>query len=148
MDPLSLVVAALASGAAAVCKPAAEQVVKDAYEALKGYIKRKWERVGVEALEREPGRTSLQLVVHEDLEQAQAAADRQLLEQARAVLAAVQAHDPDAARESGITIENLEAGAHANLEDLVAQGAIIVRNVKAGQDINIRDLRSGNPSRR
>jgi hypothetical protein len=41
MDPLSLIVAALAAGAAAALKDAAAQTVKDAYAGLKSLIKRK-----------------------------------------------------------------------------------------------------------
>jgi hypothetical protein len=41
MDPLSLILAALAAGAAAALKDAAAQTVKDAYAGLKSLIKRK-----------------------------------------------------------------------------------------------------------
>jgi len=41
MDPVSLVVAALAAGAAAAAKDTAAQVVKDAYEGLKSLVRRK-----------------------------------------------------------------------------------------------------------
>lgn len=148
MDPLSLVVSAVVAGAGAAFKPTAELAVKDAYGSLKAYIQRRWQQVDVGALEREPARPLKQQLLREDLEHADAGSDRDLLEQARAVLALVRAHDRDAALAGGISIEHLDAGANANIEDLLAEGAIRVRDVKAAQDINIRGLRSANPTRR
>lgn len=148
MDPLSLVVSALVAGAGAAVKPTAELAVKDAYGSLKAYIQRRWQQVDVGALEREPARPLKQQLLREDLEHVDAGSDRDLLEQARAVLALVRAHDRDAARAGGISIEHLDAGANANIGDLLAEGAIRVRDVKAAQDINIRGLRSANPPRR
>ncbi|MGK7957774.1 MAG: hypothetical protein AB4063_21365 [Crocosphaera sp.] len=43
MEPISLIMTALVSGATAACKGTAETVVKDAYEGLKTLIKRKFE---------------------------------------------------------------------------------------------------------
>ena len=45
MDPISLIVAALAAGASAAVKDTAGQAVKDAYSGLKALVKRK---LGVE----------------------------------------------------------------------------------------------------
>lgn len=148
MEPLSLVISALVAGAGAALKPTAELAVKDAYGSLKAHIRRRWQQIDVDALEREPGRALKQQLVREDLAQTDAGSDRALLEQARAVLAMVRAHDRDAALAGGISIEHLEAGANANIEDLLAEGAIRVRGVRAAQDINIRGLRSANPPRR
>jgi len=148
MDPLSLTLSALVSGAAAVLKPTAQQAVKDAYGSLKRYIRHKWAQVDIDALEREPTRKSRQDLVREDLERVQASADRELLEQARALLVIVREHDPEAAATAGIAIEDLDAAANVNIEDLVAHGAIHVRGVKAGQDLNIRGIQAGNPTRR
>jgi hypothetical protein len=72
-----------------------------------------------------------------------------VLKQAQQVLAAVKEHDPAAAESAGITIEDLDAGANVNIENLVAQGAITARRIKAKKDINIRGARAGkNPTRR
>src|SRR2546421_1289448 len=45
MDPISIIVAALVTGAAAALKPTTEQVIKDAYAGMKGLVQRKYTRV-------------------------------------------------------------------------------------------------------
>lgn len=148
MEPFSLIFSALVAGATAALKPTAEQVVKDAYAGLKDLIKRKWNHVEVDSLERDPTDKTRQQLVKNDLQKADDLANREMLEQAQQVLSAVRMHDPEAAQSAGITIEDLESGANVNIEDVVAQGAIAVRRVKATQDINIKGARAGNPTER
>jgi len=149
MEPLSLIFSAIVAGATAALKPTAEQAVKDAYAGLKALIKRKWNRVEMESLERDPADKARQQLVKSDLEKADDLADGELLKQAQQVLAAVKEHDPAAAESAGITIEDLESGANVNIENLVAQGAIAARRIKASKDINIKGARAGkNPTRR
>ncbi len=45
MEPISLILAALAAGAVAAAKDTAGTAVKDAYESLKALIKKKWEHL-------------------------------------------------------------------------------------------------------
>ncbi len=149
MEPLSLIFSAIVAGAAAAAKPTAELAVKDAYSGLKALIKRKWNRVEVESLERDPADKARQQLVKSDLEKADDLADGELLKQAQQVLAAVKEHDRAAAESAGITIEDLKSGANVNIENLVAQGAIAARRIKARKDINIKGARAGkNPTRR
>jgi len=148
MDPLSLLFSAIVSGAAAALKPTAEKAVTDSYEALKALIKRKWGHVDVEVLERDPASQPRQQILKDDLIKAESAPDRELLEGAQRVLAAVKEHDPEAARAANIEIADIDAGANANIEDLVAAGQVTVRRVKAAQDVNIKGVRAGNPTQR
>src|SRR5262245_9339806 len=145
MEPLSLVFTALATGATAALKPVAEQGVKDAYASLKALIQRKWNRVEIESLERDPTDADRRALVKKELERADGLVDREVLERAQTLLAAVRQHDPAAATEAGITLEDLEAGAEVDIEDVVAQGAIAIKRVKAGGTIQIKGVRAGNP---
>jgi len=54
MEPLTIVISALALGAATGIKSAAEKAVKDGYEGLKNLIKAKYPNVSIERLERKP----------------------------------------------------------------------------------------------
>jgi len=148
MDPISLLFTAVVSGAAAALKPTAEKAVVDGYEALKAFLKRKWPGVGVDALERDPASESRQKVLKEDLEGTTGIDDRDLLEQAKALLKTIETHDPDAARTANIDIKDIEAGANATIEDVIAQGSISVQRVKAGGDVKIKGVRAGNPTQR
>src|SRR5260370_3897391 len=95
MDPISIIVMALVSGAAAALKPTTEQAIKDAYAGIKGLIQRKFRRVDVAVLETDPASKARQAVVQQDLEKAGAGQDENLLRKAQSLLDAIQTHSPD-----------------------------------------------------
>ena len=148
MDPLTLVFSAVVAGANAALKPTAQEAVKDAYECLKRKIKEKCSHVEVEALERDPGNEARQQLVKSDLGTAPGLADRDVLEKAMELLAAVKRYDPDAAEMAGITIADLEADGDIRIEDLEAQGPIAVQRMKSKNGITIKGARSAKPSKR
>src|SRR5260370_24017348 len=107
MDPISIIVMALVSGAAAAIKPTTEQAIKDSYAGIKGLIQRKFGRVDVAVLETDPASKARQAVVQEDLEKAGAGQDEELLRQAKALLDTIQTHAPDAPRAVGVDLEDI-----------------------------------------
>ena len=123
MDPVSVVVTALAAGAAAGLKPAAEQVVKDAYAGLKALIQRKWQQVSVNQLEANPASEARQAVVKEDLARTNAANDRDLLALADKVLDAVAQHARVAAAGRGFDGFGRGGRFHWNLQHGLLKGA-------------------------
>lgn len=146
MDPITLIVTALATGAVAGLKPTAEKVVKDAYEGLKTLIKNKYERSqkAVPVLEDDPAAEEGQAIVRKRLEEEGAGNDEELLRQAQTVLQAVQERDPEAAATAGVRIEDLKAGASVSIRDIVSTtGPVEVRRVQADQDITIGGIRVG-----
>ena len=70
MDPISVIVGALVSGAAAALKDGAVSAVKSAYEGLREVIRRKFGDVDIEVIEKNPDSKSRQDVVKEELEKA------------------------------------------------------------------------------
>jgi len=149
MEPISLLLTAIVSGAAAALEPTTKQAVKDAYEALKTLIKRKWGNIGLESVEGDPKSAARREVLKEDLEKAQAAPDEEMMRQAQVLVRAVKEHAPQAARAAGITLDELEAAGSISIRDLVAAGAAIsVTKLKAGENISIEGLRSENPTAR
>jgi hypothetical protein len=89
MDPISLIVTAVAVGAIAGVKDTAGQAVKDAYAGLKRLLHRRFaENREAEALldqsERQPGADRAQLAQH--LQAVGAAGDAELVQAAQAVL--------------------------------------------------------------
>lgn len=144
MDPISVVVTALVAGAAAGVKPAAEQAVKDAYAGLKALIQRKWQQVSVSQLEANPTSEARQAVVKEDLTQANAANDRDLLTAADKVLDAVAQHAPEVARSIGVRLEDIKSGGSLRIRDVVAGDAgVDVRKADIHGDIDISGVRAG-----
>ena len=147
MEPISMLVTAIVSGAAAALEPTAGQAVKDAYAGLKALIKRKWDRVGVESVEQDPKSVSRREVLKEDLAKSGAPTDEEVLAKAQALLQAVRLHAPHAAQAAGISLADIEAGGTISIKDLLAVG-ISISKVKAGKDIAIEGLRSENPTKR
>ena len=143
MDPISIIVAALAAGAAAGIKPAAEQAIKDAYEGIKALIKRKYGRVNPEIFEGKPASDERKAVLREDLEATEAGEDQELLRQAQAVLEAIRKHAPEAAQAAGVTIEKVEAGG-ITVKDVRSRGpGVIVREGKIQGEIRVEGVRAG-----
>lgn len=148
MDPITLIVTALATGAVAGLKPTAEKVVKDAYEGLKTIIKDKYERSkeAVSVLENDPASKAGKAVVQESLEKDGAGRDEALLRQAQAVLKAIEEREPGAAEAAGVQIEDVKAGASVEIRRIVAEGPVSVRHIDAQEDVSITDVRAGRGS--
>ncbi len=102
MDPITIIVTALVAGAAAGLKPAAETAVKDAYAGIKALIQRKYGDVGLVALEKKPESEAKQASVSEDLTDAGAGDDAELLEQAKALLDTIKQHERQTAEAIGV----------------------------------------------
>ncbi len=122
MDPISLIVMALVTGAAAALKPTTEQAIKDAYAGIKGLIQRKYGNVNVPMLESDPASKSRQDVIKEDLEKTNAKQDEELLHHAQALLDVVQKHAPDVPRSVGIDLKDIKVATSLNVGKLLAEG--------------------------
>lgn len=144
MDPISLIVTALATGAAAGLKPMAEKVVKDAYEGIKAVIQRKYGHVNVDLLQSDPTSKSRQEVTKEDLAKTDAGKDEELLRKAKEVLDCVQRHAPDAAAAVGVSLEEIKVIGTLDIADIIASGpGLIAKKVEVGQDMKIKGVRAG-----
>jgi len=148
MDPISIIVTALVTGAAAALKPTTEQAIKDAYASVKGLIQRRFGRVDVAVLETDPASKARQAVVQEDLEKAGAGQDEELLSKAKALLDAIQAHASDMPEKVGLDLEEIK-GASLSAERILAEGShatgVKVKGADIKGDITFRDVtaRSG-----
>jgi hypothetical protein len=148
MDPISIIVMALVSGAAAALKPTTEQAIKDAYAGIKGLIQRKFGRVDVAVLETDPASKARQAVVQEDLEKAGAGQDVEVLRQAKALLDAIQTHAPEVPKSVGLDLEDIK-GASLTAERILAEGpnatGVRAKGLEITGDIRISDVtaRSG-----
>lgn len=152
MDPISIIVTALATGAAAGLKPTAAKVIQDAYAGIKALIQRKYGETNVALLEKDPASKAKREVVKEELEKSDAGGDPELLTQAKALLDAVQQHAPEAAEKIGVDLEEIK-GASLRIGDIIAAGAgVKVRKAEIAGDIEIKGVRAGeaseNPSKR
>jgi len=119
VDPIT---AALAAGAVAGVSGVATQVVKDSYAGLKAALNARFPQLGVhvQALEARPDSQNKQSSLAEELVEAGAGRDPELLEQARVLLAAIEREAPEAAVRAGVDLEKVRAGGSLDIKD--AQG--------------------------
>jgi hypothetical protein len=143
MDPVTLIVAALAAGAAAGLKDTAASAIKDAYGALKGLLSHRYGKVNVDDLERKPESAAKRASLAEDLADAGAGDDEALLELARQLVAAVRENEPQAGPAVGIDLADVEAefirvskirstGTGFRAERMTLRGGLEIGDVDAG----------------
>jgi hypothetical protein len=141
MDPITLVVTAIALGASAGLKDTATQAVKDAYAGLKTLLAKR--SVDVSAVERKPDSDAQKAALAETLGDVEGAVDDALLAAARAVTEAVADHEPDAAASIGVDLQGVRAaflrvasvdatGAGVRVQDADFSGGIDIGHVRAG----------------
>lgn len=146
MDPISMIVMALAAGAAAALKSTAEQAIQDTYLGFKTLIQSRYKQVSIDMLENDPASEDRQKIMREDLEKTTVGSNEEVLRRAQELLAVVKANDPEAAGSVNISLEDLEIGASVNIKDIVATHgdvSIDAKHIKAEGDFTIEDMRSG-----
>lgn len=143
MDPITIIVTALAAGAAAGLKPTAEKVVKDAYAGIKALIQRKYARVNLSPLEAKPESEAKRASVQEDLADAGADGDQELLAQAKVLIDVVEQHDRAAARAIGVDLEEVKAE-FLRVQKVTAEGTgVKVRRGEFTGGIDIGEVEAG-----
>ncbi|MGA7732447.1 MAG: hypothetical protein WCD37_14405 [Chloroflexia bacterium] len=144
MDPITLIVTALALGAAAGLKPTAEKAVKDAYEGLKGLILSRFGHASasVSSLEVNPASNSKRDSLKEDLESTAVKQDEEVLRKAKEVIDVVNARAPEAASAIGVDLERVRA-AVLRIEDIIAEGnatAVRAKDVDVSGEMSIKNV--------
>lgn len=147
MDPISIIVTALATGAATSL---AEEAVKDAYDGLKSFLQDRYGQVNVDLIETDPASEARRDVVKEDLAQTEAAQDEDLLRQAQTVLEAVEEQAPEAAAVVGVSLEEIR-GASLHLKNIIARSGdsgpatgVSAKDVETTGDITIENVTAEN----
>lgn len=146
MDPLSVLLTALISGAAAGLRPTVTQAVKDAYGAVKAHLQERYSDVSVDQLEKDPSSAARQGVLKEELGDADAASDKDLLALTRRLLNQIAKMPTDALDAAGVDLHKVRAAA-ITIEDVSTIGsdaaAVRLHEVEASGDIIIRGIHKG-----
>jgi len=139
-----MIVTALATGAVAALKPAAEDLVKSGYTDLKMLLHNRFSSVDLTPLEQKPASKAKQESLAEDLMEVEADKNAEILRAAQNFIKLIENRAPEAAISIGIDLERLRAGGSINIENVVAQ-EIGVRGKawEAESDINIKGVRVG-----
>jgi hypothetical protein len=146
MEAVSIIVSAIAGGALAGLKPTAEAAVKDAYAGLKAVLRRKFGSVDITPIEAKPESQAKRDSVAEDLRDAGAERDVELLEAARALLEVLKNRAPETGPAIGVDLEKVTAAA-LRIRDVESEGTgVRARDVQVSGDIDISGVRAGRPS--
>jgi hypothetical protein len=143
MDPVNVISTAIAAGAAAGLKDDASQAVRDAYATVVSLLRARYPVVDVRPVEAKPDSQAKRASLAEDLSDAGAADDPDLLGEAHALAETVQRDQPEAAVAIGVdladvraqflTIERISAGtAGVRGQRLDVEGGITISDVTAG----------------
>lgn len=146
MDPITMIVMALAAGAAAGLKPTAETAIKDAYAGVKALITRKYAQVSLTPLENKPESESKRDSLKEDLQDAGADKDAELLAQVKALVEALEKHVPQSAAAVGVDLKDVKA-AFLRVQKVSAEGTGV--KVEKGEftgGIDLGEVRAGRGS--
>src|SRR5690242_3877381 len=142
MDPVSMVVGALASGAATGLTEATAKAIKDAYAALKGLLARKYPSLSTSSVENKPESPVQRAALEESLRDADGDNDAELVNAAEALIEAIKAHDPEAAKTVGIDLTRVRAG-ELNVAGIRASGgsqAVRATDVSVAGAMTIKDV--------
>ncbi|MFE3986963.1 hypothetical protein ACFXPR_20980 [Nocardia tengchongensis] len=120
MDPVTLIAAAVAAGAAAGAGETAKRAVADGYLALKALISRHYGVVDAEVIgvESEPGEPLRRQLLARQLEKAGAGQDPEVCAAAEQLLRVIANDAPDAARSAGVKLNRVEASGHIQISDI------------------------------
>jgi len=146
VDPVTVVVSAIALGAVAGLRDAATEAVKDAYAVLRRLVRDRYAEVDLGAVERRPDSAAKRESLTEDLIAEGAADDAEVLAAARTVLAAVREHESSAAEVVGVDLDEIEAAAVQIADVTSTQTGVKVRRAKVAGAIDIRGVQAGEGS--
>ncbi|WP_011161159.1 hypothetical protein [Gordonia westfalica] len=149
MDPVTLIVAAIALGASDGVRETTKTAIADGYEAIKRRISNRFGSVSaeVEALEREPDEELRRQLLGKKLGQAGADADGELVELSRALLAAVEQDAPELPATIGVKIWRASVGGDIEVVDVAVDGGtgVLAEDVAAGGDLRISGVAARAP---
>jgi hypothetical protein len=143
MDPITVIVTALATGAAAGVGDTAKVAIKDAYGALKRLVQNRYGTVPVATLEKQPESKANQAVVQQELGNTAAGSDVELLRLAQVLIDLIREHAPEAAEAAAVSIKELEAQS-LYVSDIQGSGpGVILEKSKIGGKVEIKGVRGG-----
>ncbi|MEU2032162.1 hypothetical protein [Nocardia amamiensis] len=145
MDPATVVAVAVAAGATAGVTDAAEQAVVDAYQSVRRLITHRYRSVDVAVVESRPDVPSRRLVLAEELAQAGAGDDQELLTAARYLLQVVQEQAPRTAETVGVRLTRVRAG-DIEITDITSSGsAFVAEDTSVAGTLRVDAIHAGAP---
>lgn len=146
MEPGTIIVTALATGAISGIKKIGEHVIEDAYRSLNTLIQTRYPSVSVGMLENDPESESRQEILQQDLIATGANKDHELLAQAGALLKAIRENDPETARNITVSLRDGDITRDVDIDTLIAEAGSINVNAEGAKvrgSFRVKNLRTG-----
>lgn len=145
MDPVSAIVGAIAAGAMAAGKDVASQAIKDAYDALKEVLAKRFHRkAAVEAVEEAPDSASAREALGGALRETGADRDDDVMRLAEALAIALSELSAEKLGAASIEIGKVQGYRNAIVRDLSAAGTVKVNGLTAQTgDAIVEQVRAG-----
>lgn len=146
MDPLAFIVAALAAGATAASADIAEDSIKTIYGGVKQWIQNCYQSVRIEELERNPRSEKRQGVLAEELEEAGAIQDKELMRRVQDLRNALSKSEAGrlAAEAIGIELRNLVVDNNVSIIDIESSGpGVRIVDTDIGGSLDIKGVKAG-----
>lgn len=135
---------AIISGAIASAKPTTEKAISDLYTGLKAVIRRKYNTISLESVEKKPDSEAKQASLREDLIEVNAIEDNELLQQAQLLLRAISDQPPQVSQALGIKLEDVKA-ANIRLQEIIVNGEQAIgthlKHIEVTSDIEITKVK-------
>lgn len=146
MTVVTAAVALAAAGAGAGLTEAAKLAVTDAYARLKQLLGSRYPDVDLSAVQRRPDSEAKRESLAEDLSEAGAETDEELLAAAQQVIDTVGEHTPEAFERIGMDLADLEVGGSFNARGIHGSDTgIRLHRAMIAQDFNASDITAGEP---
>lgn len=146
MTVVTAAVALAAAGAGAGLTEAAKLAVTDAYARLKQLLGSRYPGVDLSGVERRPDSEAKRESLAEDLSEAGAETDEELLAAAQQVIDTVSEHAPNTFERIGMDLTDFEVGGSFNAHGIHGSDiGIRMRGAKIAQDFNASDITAGEP---
>ena len=143
MDPVTLIVLALAAGIAAGAKSTAESAVKDAYDGVKSILKRKYNPPSLGSLEAKPESELKQASLREDLAETEAGKDEELLRKVDELVETLKSQQGEVKEIIGIDIEEIKAES-LKIQKVISEGSgIQIKKSEFKGNIDIGEVNAG-----
>ncbi|MCP2298320.1 hypothetical protein APR11_004765 [Nocardia amikacinitolerans] len=145
MDPVSIVVGAIATGAAVGVGDVTRQGIVDLYEGIKARIAARFGSAAADlaAVEAEPEEPLRRQLLAKTLDKAGAGEDAELVADAHELLRQVVELAPEAAMSVGIELRRVETGGDIEVSDIDLQGTggVSATDVSAGGSLRISGVK-------
>jgi hypothetical protein len=146
VDPVTLIVAAVATGAAAGTVDVVKQAVVDSYNGVRAMISNRYEVIEAEVVgvASEPDEPLRRQLLAKKLTQVGAGKDEELVAAAQGLLRLVAKQAPQAAEVVGVLLNRIDAAGDIEVTDVAVQGGIGVQatDVATGGSMKISGVRA------